>query len=98
MIKHTELGLKPFQRSRQLKLLIADQQITMAGNLKLKIYGSLRCSSGKRMKAENRIFFSSENEATQCGYRPCGHCMRGAYKKWKETKLCRSSGMIPKVN
>jgi len=87
MIKHTELGLKPFQRSRRLKMLIANRQIVLAGNLKLKIYGSLRCSSGKRMKTENRVFFASEIEATQCGYRPCGHCMRDAYKKWKETKV-----------
>jgi len=87
MIKHTELGVRPFQRSRQLKLLITNQQISMAGNLKLKIYGSLICSSGKRMKTENRVFFASENEAIRHGYRPCGHCMRDAYKKWKVTEV-----------
>ena len=98
MIKHTELGIKPFQRSRQLKLLIANQQIVLAGNLKLKIYGNLTCSSGKRMKAENRVFFVSENEAIQCGYRPCGHCMREAYEKWKKSDFCRPLGTISNEN
>jgi methylphosphotriester-DNA--protein-cysteine methyltransferase len=37
------------------------------------------------MKRENRVFFSSEKTAIANGYRPCGHCMRAAYKKWKGT-------------
>jgi methylphosphotriester-DNA--protein-cysteine methyltransferase len=28
------------------------------------------------MKKENRVFFRSEREAKQCGFRPCGHCMK----------------------
>lgn len=36
------------------------------------------------MKRGNRIFFNSENEAIVMGYRPCGHCMQGLYKKWKD--------------
>jgi methylphosphotriester-DNA--protein-cysteine methyltransferase len=55
--------------------------ISFAGNAKLKIYGILHCCSGKRMK-KNRVFFISEQEATEAGYRPCGHCMKAAYKKW----------------
>jgi methylphosphotriester-DNA--protein-cysteine methyltransferase len=83
MIKHTSLGDKPFKRSRQLKLLLDKNGIAFAGNIKLKIYGTLNCSSGKRMKAENRVFFSSADEAMGLGYRPCGHCMDVMYKEWK---------------
>jgi methylphosphotriester-DNA--protein-cysteine methyltransferase len=49
----------------------------------VKIYGLLHCKSGKRMRDENRIFFYSEKQALENGYRPCGHCMPIAYKKWK---------------
>ena len=48
----------------------------MAGNSHLKIYGTLHCKSGRRLKNENRVFFYSEDEAIDKGYRPCGHCMR----------------------
>jgi len=58
-------------------------EIYFGGNRKLKIYGTLSCSSGKKMKRGNRIFFSSEKEAVENGFRPCGHCMKDEYKKWK---------------
>jgi methylphosphotriester-DNA--protein-cysteine methyltransferase len=58
----------------------------LAGNRMLKIFGTLECASGKRMKAVNRIFFASEAEAVAFGYRPCGHCMRSKYHLWKENK------------
>ncbi|MCE7072741.1 hypothetical protein LZG74_20680 [Dyadobacter sp. CY327] len=32
---------------------------------------------------KNRVFFNSEKEAMSQGFRPCGHCMREAYLKWK---------------
>jgi methylphosphotriester-DNA--protein-cysteine methyltransferase len=83
MIKHTELGYHPFKRSRELKMLLDNNEIALAGNSKLKIYGTLNCSSGKRMKIENRVFFTSEEEALRLGYRPCGHCMLAAYRQWK---------------
>jgi methylphosphotriester-DNA--protein-cysteine methyltransferase len=84
MIRHTSLGDTAFKRSRNLKLLLDKRQIAFAGNSKLKIYGTLECRSGKRMKAENRVFFSSEAEAIELGYRPCGHCMTDAYKIWRK--------------
>ncbi|MCQ6958498.1 Ada metal-binding domain-containing protein [Mucilaginibacter aquariorum] len=83
MIRHTALGGTSFSRSRALKLLIDAGKVTYAGNRKLKIYGTFSCSSGKRMKVDNRVFFTDEQEAISCGYRPCGHCMRKAYQKWK---------------
>jgi len=68
---------------KELRSKIKNGGICFGGNRKLKIYGALQCTSGKRMKKENRVFFSSENEAWKNGYRPCGHCMKSAYKKWK---------------
>lgn len=86
MIRHIDLGDTAFARSRKLKGLIDSGQVKFGGNRKLKIYGTLDCTSGKRMKVENRIFFTSENEAKDAGYRPCGHCLRKVYFTWKAHK------------
>lgn len=86
MITHLELGGRAFTRSKQLKSLISKGEIQFGGNRKLKIYGTLNCSSGKRMKTENRVFFKSTEEAINEGYRPCGHCMREEYSRWKQFK------------
>lgn len=64
--------------------LIKSKSIKFAGNKKLKIYGSLRCKSGKRMKKENRIFFTNEEDAISAGYRPCAHCLNKPYLNWKQ--------------
>lgn len=77
MIKHSEIS------DSELRSKIKQQKICFGGNRKLNIYGTLSCTSGKRMKRENRIFFSSEQETQQNNYRPCGHCMKVEYKKWK---------------
>lgn len=69
MIRHIELN-------ESLVNLIRKEQIKFAGNMKLKIYGTLNCRSGKRMKKENRVFFESEAEAISFGFRPCGNCMK----------------------
>ncbi|WP_335966386.1 MULTISPECIES: Ada metal-binding domain-containing protein [Galbibacter] len=63
--------------------MIKNGQICLAGNKRLKIYGTLNCKSGKRMQKENRVFFKTEKEAVINNYRPCGHCMKQAYKTWK---------------
>jgi hypothetical protein len=68
---------------KSLFSLIRSGKIRYAGNKRLKIYGTLQCSSGRRMKKENRVFFKNENEAVQLGFRPCGHCMRKSYRQWK---------------
>jgi DNA/RNA endonuclease YhcR with UshA esterase domain len=70
MISHSTISAN-FLRG-QIKI----GKIRLAGNKKLKIYGTLHCKSGKRMKKENRVFFESEDEAIKLGYRPCGHCVR----------------------
>lgn len=69
----------------ELRLLLKQGKICMGGNSKLKIYGTLQCASGKRMKRENRVFFTSEQEALQQKFRPCGHCMKNEYQFWKQT-------------
>jgi methylphosphotriester-DNA--protein-cysteine methyltransferase len=74
MLKHREIS------SETLRRKIKRSEIVLAGNAKLKIYGRLNCSSGKRMKKENRVFFSSVNEAMAAGFRPCGHCLRKEHK------------------
>lgn len=76
MIGHEDLSSPEFRK------LVRQKKIGFGGNSNLKIYGTLRCKSGKRMKKENRVFFISEQEATGQGYRPCGNCMKSEYKKW----------------
>ena len=78
MIKHNEIS------AVKLRSLIRQNKILFGGNMQLKIYGKLDCSTGKRMKKVNRVFFTSAKEAIRNGYRPCGHCMQDEYKKWKE--------------
>ena len=68
----------------ELHLKLKQQEIRFAGNAQLKIYGRLTCTSGKRMLKSNWVFFADEHEARGQGYRPCGHCMKLAYKKWKD--------------
>jgi len=76
LLKHTEIS------TTELRALIRKGEITLGGNKKLKIYGLLSCKSGKRMKAENRVFFTDEEQAIANGFRPCGNCKRNLYKKW----------------
>jgi methylphosphotriester-DNA--protein-cysteine methyltransferase len=70
-------------KKRKLKLLIDKCEIKFGGNKRLKIYGTLSCKSGKRMKKENRVFFYSKQEAIDHGFRPCAHCMKAEYENWK---------------
>ncbi len=78
MFHHADL------EKQKLRSLIRNGDIQSGGNKKLKIYGTLSCESGKRMKIENRVFFISEMEAINHGYRPCGRCMKSEYQKWKQ--------------
>ncbi|WP_332606337.1 Ada metal-binding domain-containing protein [Acinetobacter sp. ESBL14] len=71
----------------ELHQKLKQQQIVFAGNAQLKIYGRLTCASGKRMLKKNRVFFVDEQEAIGQGFRPCGHCMQQAYKKWKDATI-----------
>lgn len=77
MIKHVLLTNESVRRG------IHHGTICYGGNLKLKIYGHLHCVSGRRMKKENRVFFTSIQEASDAGFRPCGHCMKSEYTLFK---------------
>ena len=77
MIKHNDID------TNTLASLIKSKNIRIGGNINLKIYGTLRCKSGKRMKPKNRVFFKTEHQAKHFGFRPCGHCMKLEYLKWK---------------
>jgi methylphosphotriester-DNA--protein-cysteine methyltransferase len=78
MIRHESLS------QNQIIDLIKKGEVRFAGNQRLKIYGTLTCASGKKMKKENRVFFKDAAEATGLGFRPCGHCMRKQYIEWKK--------------
>jgi methylphosphotriester-DNA--protein-cysteine methyltransferase len=80
---HSDLASGNFARSRQLQNLMAAAAVTLAGNKRLKIYGTLQCKSGKRLTPDNRVLFGAKIEAVEYGYRPCGHCLKEEYKKWK---------------
>lgn len=77
MIRHVNIS------GKDLYSWIKCRKVLFAGNTRLKIYGMLNCKSGKRMKKENRVFFRSEEEALEQGFRPCGLCLREKYKTWK---------------
>lgn len=77
MIKHIDIENKELHRK------IKRKEIVFGGNRTLKIYGTLHCKSGKRMKKENRVFFKTVTQAKKQGYRPWGHCLRADYKIWK---------------
>ena len=76
MWSHLNLGSSIFSRKRRFYKMIQSGEITLAGNSRLKIYGRLDCKSGMRMKLENRIFFTSKQEAEKLKYRPCGNSLR----------------------
>lgn len=77
MVAHTKLS------DIALRCKIRNKEICFGGNRKLSIYGLLNCTSGKRMKKENRVFFGTEQEAQQNNFRPCYRCLKETYKKWK---------------
>jgi methylphosphotriester-DNA--protein-cysteine methyltransferase len=59
------------------------------GNRRGKVYGQLDCPSALRAierghtYEQYRVFFADERTAIAAGFRPCGICMRQAYKKWQ---------------
>jgi len=65
-----------------VRKMIRQNQISLGGNGPKKIYGYLNCASGKRLKKQHRVFFKNEKEAILAGFRPCGICMKTAYKNY----------------
>ena len=76
MIRHIDI------LETDLRTKIEKGEIAFGGYAKEKIYGTLSCKSGKRMKRDSRVFFASENEAIAEGFRPCGLCLRKNYENW----------------
>jgi hypothetical protein len=85
MINHIDIGTNAVDRQKATRRLIATGIIKLGGYRPRKIYGTLSCLSGKKMKVQNRVFFSTEQEAIEAGYRPCGHCLPEKYREWKLT-------------
>ena len=62
-----------------------------AGITSTGIFGRLTCSSGKRAKPANRVFFAAWDDALAAGFRPCKRCRpepmdtyeRGADGRWR---------------
>jgi methylphosphotriester-DNA--protein-cysteine methyltransferase len=75
MIAHNDID------DKMLRKLIRGNRYLLGGNKKLKIYGTLRCASGKRMKRGNRVFFLNEAEALGYGYRACQRCKPDTNRK-----------------
>ncbi len=60
---------------------------TLGGHRRSKVYGRLDCPTALRWVAkgryvQHRVFFADEETAIAAGYRPCGHCLREAYREW----------------
>lgn len=75
---------------------LSEEKGTLGGHRKLKIYGRLDCPSALRHidkghYVQHRVFFKDEETAIAAGYRPCGICMKQAYKKWKSEKEGKSN-------
>lgn len=56
---------------------------------KRRIWGELDCASGKALiKPENRVFISDKDMAMRLQeagfFRPCGHCNKAEFMRWKE--------------
>ena len=69
-------------------IYVSEKPGTLGGYKKRKIYGRLDCPSALRHIAKgeyvkHRVFFADEATAIKAGYRPCGICMKEAYKVWK---------------
>jgi len=90
MVHASSIGTATFAGKRKLFLLIKDGAISLGGNKKLKIYGTMNCRSGKRMLEKNQVFFKNREEALQHGFRPCAHCLYDEYKSWKYSDMHRT--------
>jgi hypothetical protein len=76
MLRHLDIS------DLDLRNKIKNRKIKLTGNSKLKIYGTLCCKSGMRIKRENRVFFIDINDAKDNKNRPCGNRMKKEYKTW----------------
>jgi methylphosphotriester-DNA--protein-cysteine methyltransferase len=69
---------------------------TLGGHRRTKVYGRLDCPTALRWIArgkyvQHRVFFADEEVAVAAGYRPCGHCLRVEYRRWRAEHETRKS-------
>ena len=98
-----EIALEEINEVNKYKLMgpdgneyLSEEKGTLGGHRKLKIYGRLDCPSALRHidkghYVQHRVFFKDEETAIAAGYRPCGICMKQAYKKWESEKEGKSN-------
>ena len=75
-----------------LRQLIVTGHIRYGGKGRLRLYGRLDCTSRRRRKGASRVFFGDAAEAWEAGFRPCGHCLRDDYARWKDHPADAASG------
>jgi methylphosphotriester-DNA--protein-cysteine methyltransferase len=62
---------------------------TLGGHRRTRVYGRLDCPVALSLIARgfdvrrHRVFFADDATAVAAGYRPCGACLREAYRAWK---------------
>ena len=70
-----ELFTAPFDSViADVRTLIDDETVAYVGNRKTLRFHDPSCGSVVEMRPENRITFSSRDEAIEQGYQPCGRC------------------------
>jgi methylphosphotriester-DNA--protein-cysteine methyltransferase len=78
--------IKLYKILKDNKIILSPQKGTYAGWRPGKIFGTLDCKSGMRMKKENRVFFHSLEDAIYQGYRPCKKCKPISDKEYEDIK------------
>lgn len=63
----------------------------LGGHARTKVYGRLDCPVALNLlrrgfTPRHRVFFADEATAVAAGFRPCGACMRQAYRAWKQSR------------
>jgi hypothetical protein len=82
MLDHTHLS------DEELDALIALGAITHGGHRRHGIYGRVGCRAERRYTARvNRVYFGSELEAVEAGFRPCSVCLKARYRRWRSEQL-----------
>lgn len=67
---------------------------TLGGHRGSRIYGRLDCPSALHAiqqggYVKHRVFFADETTAIAAGYRPCGSCLPGNHRAWKQARTDR---------
>jgi methylphosphotriester-DNA--protein-cysteine methyltransferase len=62
----------------------------LGGHAGTKVYGRLDCPVAlsllrRGFVPRHRVFFADEATAVAAGFRPCGACLRQAYRAWKQS-------------